>query len=132
MNGFYPQPKPASRLQIAKAEKKLTLVTEKDFKREVWDRDKGMCRKCGRKVIKTVSRIPERGECHHVFGRTGDLRFESRGAMLVCCACHEQLTGRVNERWRVVSVPRSKTFSVTRFHSELLNIAGPVGFERVV
>lgn len=121
-----------SRLQIAKAEKKLTLITEKDFKREVWDRDKGMCRKCGRKVIKTVSRIPERGEVHHCLGRTGDLRFESRCAILVCAECHEHLTGRVNEKWLMVAVPGGKTFQVTRFHSELIDASGPVGFERIV
>ncbi len=39
--GFYPQPKPSSRLQAKKAETKLATVDEKTFKHEVWFRDKG-------------------------------------------------------------------------------------------
>lgn len=91
-------PKPSSRLQDTKAEKKLALVDERAFKTEVWLRDR-FCRCCGRHVNRAISRVPERGEIHHLHGRTGDLRFEARAAVLVCCECHEKLTGRVAEKW---------------------------------
>lgn len=97
-----PQPKGASRLQEAKAEKKLTLVDEKAFKKAVWDFAGGCCQKCGRKVFKMIARVKERGEVHHIHGRMGDLRFEARCAILACVDCHEQLTGRVNEKYIVV------------------------------
>ncbi len=94
-----PQPKGASRLQEAKAEKKLAVVDEKAFRAEVWTRDKSRCRKCGRKVVKAITRIPERGEIHHLHGRLGDLRFEAKAALLLCLTDHELVTGKVNERW---------------------------------
>lgn len=97
-----PCPKPSSRLQEGKAEKKLTLLDERKFKTEVWLRDGGCCRKCGRKVLKTIGRDVARGEVHHVHGRTGDLRFESRCALLLCLEDHERVTGRVAEKWHVV------------------------------
>lgn len=92
-------PKGQSRLQIEKAEKKLTVIDDRTFRTEVWTRDAGCCRKCGRRVRKDLARSPLRGEVHHLHGRKGDLRFEAKAAILVCCECHEQLTGRVNERW---------------------------------
>lgn len=120
------QPKGKSRLQEDQAEKKLTLVDERTFKTEVWLRDAGCCRKCGRKVRKDLSRTPERGEVHHMHGRRGDLRFESKAAILVCCACHEQLTGRVNERW---------TATGTKFWTHLqhtyIDARAPIMFQRI-
>ena len=97
-----PIPKGASRLQDTQAQKKLDVIDERKFKTDVWTRDKGRCRQCGRKVVKGLARIPERGEVHHLHGREGDLRFESRCAMLACLSCHEKLTGKVNEKWIVV------------------------------
>lgn len=106
-----PIPKGKSRLEESRDDKKLTVVTERDFKHDVWTRDDGHCRCCGRKVIKTLARVDERGEVHHIHGRTGDLRFEARAAVLVCCKCHERLTGRVNDRLGIMA---SKTFTTTQ------------------
>lgn len=104
--------KGTSRLQDTKALAKRELIDEKRFKTEVWTRDKGRCRKCGRKVVKGIARVPERGEVHHLHGREGELRFEPRAAILSCCACHEQLTGRVAEKWIVEPATKAGTFVV--------------------
>lgn len=121
-----PIPKGASRLQLTVAAKNLTVVDDRTFKREVRERDRHQCRKCGRKVVQCVARIPERGEVHHVHGRRGDLRFETRAALLLCLSCHEQVTGRVNERWIILA---SKTFTIRQ--GEFTNASYPVSFERV-
>lgn len=104
-----PLPKGKTRLQTAMDAKPLTKVDEQQFKAEVWRRDRSHCRCCGRKVQKTLGRVPARGEVHHLHGRTGDLRFESRAAVLLCLRCHERVTGRVNQH-RVVVVA-SRTFT---------------------
>lgn len=104
-----PIAKGPTRLEKVVVERKLTKVTDKDFKKDVWTRDKSHCRCCGRKVLKTISRVPERGEVHHVHGRRGDLRFESRAALLLCLTCHERVTGKVNDKLTIVP---SKTFDL--------------------
>lgn len=104
-NGFQ---KPKTRVELKAEAKPLEVVDEKKFRGKVWHRDRNRCRCCGRKVIKTLARVPERGEVHHIHGRTGDLRYEDRAALLTCLRCHERLTGRVN-RHRLVVVA-SKTF----------------------
>lgn len=88
-------PKGKTRLQITEERRPLTTVTEKQFKGEVWKRDKNHCRCCGRKVEKLLGRVAKRGEVNHLHGRTGDLRFEVRAACLLCLKCHERYTGRV-------------------------------------
>lgn len=94
----------------AKADAKpLEVVDEKKFRAEVWHRDQNRCRCCGRKVIKTLARVPERGEVHHIHGRVGDLRYEVRAALLLCLRDHERVTGRVNQH-RLVIVA-TKTFT---------------------
>ena len=100
-----------TRLEVRTAARPLTKVTEKAFRAEVWKRDKHRCRCCGRKVIKTMGRFPERGEVHHVHGRLGDLRYEVRAALLLCLEHHERVTGRVNTKR--LTIVASKTF-VTR------------------
>lgn len=102
-----PIAKGTTRLQDKEQKRKLTTVTEKDFRKDVWSRDKGRCRCCGKRVEKILDRVPERGEVHHIHGRTGDLRFESKAAILVCLSCHERVTGKVNDK--LVIVP-TKTF----------------------
>lgn len=92
-------PKGESRLQETKAETKLERIGNTAFKLDVWKRDKSRCRCCLRKVIKQLARVPERGDVHHLHGRIGDLQFEAKAALLVCCECHEKLTGRVAEKW---------------------------------
>ncbi len=98
-----PQPKGTSRLEKAKEDKKVTVVDERKFKTEVYERDGGRCRWCGRKVTKGIARTPTRGEVHHLHGRIGDLRFESKCAVLLDAECHEKVTGRVNARWVCVA-----------------------------
>lgn len=97
-----PIPKGRTRLQDVVAARPLTKITEADFKREVWARDKNRCRCCGRKVQKIIGRVPERGEVHHVHGRVGDLRFESKCALLLCLTDHERVTGKVNDKLVIV------------------------------
>lgn len=102
-------PKGKSRLQITADAKPLTLVDEKAFKTEIWRRDAYRCRCCHRKVVKDLKRLPERGEVHHIHGKLGDLRFESRCALLLCLMCHEKVTGRVNER---IVILATRTFEI--------------------
>lgn len=105
-----PIPKPKTRLEETIEQRPLTKVDEKAFRAEVWTRDKSICRCCGRKVQKVFGRVPERGEVNHIHGRTGDLRFEVRAAILMCLLCHERFTGRVNEnRLQIIA---SKTFTI--------------------
>jgi hypothetical protein len=94
-----------SRLQ-AKAER-----AKADGKAEKgWIRDHGCCRWCKRKVAKTLSLVPERGEVHHVSGRVvKEIRWDRRNGLLVCAACHERLTGKVAEKF--VLIP-TRTFTV--------------------
>ena len=88
----------------------LVRVTEKDFRKAVWERDKYHCRCCLRTVQKILGRVPERGEVNHIHGRVGDLRFEVRAAILMCLVCHERFTGKVNQH-RLQIIP-SKTFTI--------------------
>lgn len=121
-----PLPKGTSRLQATAAERTLTTVDEKAFRKAVIARDGYFCRKCGRKVIQTLARVPERLEVHHVHGRRGDLRHEDRCALVVCATCHEQLTGKVNEKVIVIATQtvqiRERAYTDARF---------PVVFKRV-
>lgn len=105
-----PIPKGKTRLEVKMDAKPLTKVDEKAFKAEVWKRDRNHCRCCGRKVIKSLARVPERGEVNHIHGRRGDLRFEVRAALLMCLKCHERFTGRVNaHRLQIIA---SQTFTI--------------------
>lgn len=122
-----PITKGKTRLQETIEAKPLTKIDEKQFKGEVWTRDKGRCRCCGRKVVKTLARVPDRGEVNHIHGRTGDLRFEVRAAILMCLECHEQFTGRVNEhRLQIVA---SKTFTTRQ--GTFTDATFPVKFRKV-
>lgn len=122
-----PIPKGASRLQEGKAEKKLTVVDERKFLKEVRARDHMHCRKCKRKVVVVLDNVPERAEVHHIHGRLGDLRFLALAALLLCNECHEKCTGRVAEKWIIVA---TKTF--TLLNGEVVTDARkPVRFQRV-
>jgi hypothetical protein len=116
-----------TRLELKTAAKPLTKIDEKKFKASVWHRDRNRCRCCGRKVIKTLARVPERGEVNHLHGRTGDLRFEVRAAALVCLTCHERYTGRVGGHKLVVVA--SKTFAIRQ--GTFTDATFPIKFERV-
>ncbi len=118
-----------SRLERAVEDETLTVVDAKAFKSEVRARDRYHCRKCLRAVTVLVSRVPERAEVHHIHGRHGDLRFDSRCALLLCLRCHEQVTGRVNERWIIIA---TVTLTIPSLPGrELTDARYPVQFERV-
>jgi hypothetical protein len=102
-------PKGKTRLQETIEARPLTKIDEKEFRRQVWFRDKNRCRCCERKVEKVLGRVPERGEVNHIHGRTGDLRFEVRAAILMCLKCHERFTGKVNEHR--LTIIASQTFT---------------------
>ncbi len=103
-------PKGKTRIEAYVDERPILKLNERTFKIAVWARDKYLCRHCERKVIKTVARVPERGEVNHIHGRIGALRFEVRAALLLCLACHERVTGRVNAH-RLQIVPTA-TFTI--------------------
>lgn len=118
--------KPPSRLQDRETVKQLTRVSDREFRGEVWTRDKSRCRKCGRKVVKAMGRIAERGEVHHLHGRLGDLRFEAKAALLLCLECHEQVTGRIAEKWIAIGT------KFWKLHGErVIDATAPVKFKRV-
>ncbi len=116
-----------SRLQETKDEKTLTKVDEKAFKGSVWYRDRNRCRCCGRKVIKTISRVPNRGEIHHIHGRGKDLRFEVKAAILLCLEDHEKVTGRVAMKYVIVP-----TKQFTMRGDTFTDASYPVSFKRIV
>lgn len=107
---FKPQPKGLTRLQQSKAEAKVTKIDHKEFLRLVRVRDEYHCRHCGREVKVTLARIKERAEVNHIHGRTGDLLFEVRAAILLCLECHEYFTGRVGSK-RLLIIP-TQTFTI--------------------
>lgn len=121
-----PISKGPSRLELAMEAQKLTVIDEKAFRAAVIKRDGLICRCCGRKVIRTLARVPERLEVHHVHGRRGDLKFEEKAAMVLCLKCHEKVTGRVNEK---VGIIGTKTFMFGQ--RELIDAREPVLFKRV-
>lgn len=121
-----PITKGKSRLEQAVAAKPLVKVTDAQFKKIVRERDRMRCRRCGRKVIVTMDRDPLRCEVHHVHGRVGVLRHEDRCALVLCCACHEKVTGKVNEKLIIVA---TKTLVIDG--RTLTDARAKVTFERV-
>jgi 5-methylcytosine-specific restriction endonuclease McrA len=116
-----------TRLEIKVEATPVTKIDEKTFRTQVWNRDQKHCRCCGRKVIKTIDRVPNRGEVNHIHGRTGDLRFEVRAAILMCLQCHERFTGRVNKhRLQIIA---SKTFTIRQ--GTFTDATYPVTFKEV-
>jgi len=120
-----PVPKGKTRLEAHIEQRPLTKVDEKTFRAAVWTRDKDRCRCCRRKVQKVLGRVPERGEVNHIHGRTGDLRFEVKAAILLCLTCHERFTGKVNaHRLRILA---SQTFTIRQ--GTFTDATYPVTFE---
>lgn len=95
-----------SRLERRDDDRAITVVNDREFKRQVWARDQFRCRWCERKVFKTIQRISARGEVHHVHGRLGTLRHDVRCALLLCAGCHQLVTGAVDERWVIVGTKK--------------------------
>jgi hypothetical protein len=121
-----PQRKYESRLEQRMVEDREERRLERAFKAAVWMRDGNRCRNCERKVFRALGRRANRGEVHHLHGRGGALRHEVRSAILLCLRCHECVTGRVNERWRVVG-----TAWFDGSDERLIDATYPVEFERI-
>ena len=91
-----------SRLMQRTQRRKDAAKQEQAFRRAVIRRDGHRCRWCTRMVVETLSLVANRLEVHHVHGRIGVLRDCPDTALVLCCECHEKVTGRVNERWVII------------------------------
>jgi len=119
-----PVPKGKTRLELTADARPLTKVDDKAFRDQVWIRDHYHCRCCGRAVLRTIERVPEQGHVHHIHGRGGDLRFESRAACLLCALCHARCKGQINgsrlillaaRRFRIDGIPYTDARYPIRF-----------------
>lgn len=112
-----PCPKPSARVVAKAAKDKSTDKAWEDCKAEVWKRDHGKCRSCGRVVVKTIELVPQRGEVHHITRRVKAkaLLTDQRNCVLVCLhPCHEQLTHHetdvIGTARQVFTGPDGKTY----------------------
>jgi len=98
-------PKKATQLQDKTAAKRADEKQLAAMRLIVWAREKGHCKLCKRKVIPTLSLVPERGEVHHLRGRrvAPEDRYRSDRAVLLCAACHIDVTEK-----RVMVKPNRK------------------------
>lgn len=87
---FHPQPKPQRKVLDRIAEKRAREVKRRAFIKAVWERDEGLCRHCGRVVIKSLEHVPNRGEVHHRRGRNvmPSNRYNVNEAVLLCLLHH--------------------------------------------
>lgn len=93
-----------SRSQVNAEKRSTDAKDEKKCKTLVWARDGGCCRWCKRKVQRIMDLLPERAEFHHVNGRVVlAIRWDPRNLAVFCRACHEKLTGIVNEKFLIHS-----------------------------
>lgn len=125
----YAPPKAGEKSRSQENAEKLTAddKAEKACKAAVWKLDKGCCRWCQRKVERKMDLLPDRAEFHHVNGRVViAIRWDIRNLALFCRACHEKLTGKVNERFLIAS---NKFFSVARV--QYINARKPFTYKKV-
>lgn len=116
-----------SRLQVKAAKQTDEAKEERAFIRDVWKRDGGKCRWCGRKVEKRLDLVPERGEVHHVSGRVVKaIRWLRKNGLLLCASCHERITGKVAEKFLIHS---KHTFTVDGVR--YIDADKPVHYQRV-
>lgn len=122
-----PNQKGESRLQKKVKDAKDETKAERTWKAAVWKRDGGQCRWCRRIVRRVLDLCPDRGEVHHVSGRVVvAIRWDPRNGILLCCACHERITGKVSEKHVIES---KHTFQVEEI--AYINADKPVKFKRV-
>lgn len=82
-----------TRLAEKVADAKADERAERAWKAAIWKRDKGRCRACDRKVVRSLALVNERGECHHLERRENKVtRWDSRNGLLCCAGCHERIT----------------------------------------
>ena len=89
-----PIPKGVTRITRKVEADKASEKNAAAFRRAVWARDK-VCRCCGRKVIKTLAFVPNRGEVHHLVRRSKAkaLLTDRRNGILLCLEpCHRRVT----------------------------------------
>jgi len=87
-------PKKATQLQDKTAAKRADEKQLAAMRLVVWAREKGHCKLCKRKVIQTISLVPNRGEVHHVRGRrvAHEDRYNAKKCVLLCAECHGKVT----------------------------------------
>jgi 5-methylcytosine-specific restriction endonuclease McrA len=87
-------PKGKTQLADKKAEKREDEKKLAAMRLIVWAREKGHCKLCKRKVIPTLSLVPNRGEVHHKRGRrvAPEDRYNAKKAVLLCAECHGKVT----------------------------------------
>lgn len=87
MIGF---PKPRRKVLDRIAEKRENEAKHRAFIKAVWERDEGLCRHCGRVVVKSLEHVPNRGEVHHRRGRNvaPQDRYNVNEAVLLCLKDH--------------------------------------------
>lgn len=112
--------------------KQHTYVDAKAFKAAVRKRDGKTCRACGRKVEYVLERVGSRGEVHHIHGRTGLLRFESRAALQACGACHDQLTGELGGAKLLILPIATFALAMKGGPREFTDATGKVIFVRII
>lgn len=113
-----------TRLAARIKQDKDEAAAEKQWKADVWARDKGKCRKTGIKLLKTLRLDPKRGERHHIAGRADRrVRWDPRAAILVSLEVHQQLT---QHKLRIVG---TKFFEVDG--KRYIDATYPVLFEAV-
>jgi hypothetical protein len=118
-------PKPSSRLSERIAETKDSKREEQIFRKAVIARDKGLCRCCGIKTVAVLELHSKRREVHHIHGRQGGLRYDVRGALLLCLKDHEKVT---RHELRIVGVAKDM-FELNG--QKYINANSPVTFVRV-
>ena len=101
------------------------------FRKAVWRRDKGLCRWCGVKVLKTITLTAKRGEVHHVAGRDDRaVRYDPRNGILLCRSpCHERVTGTVGAKVIIVG---AKFFTVNGLARRYIDAGAKVRFSKVM
>ena len=88
-----PVPKPRPRVLDRIAYRQQRDRKDAAFRAEVWKRDGGVCRLCGRKVTRTITLCAEQGHVHHLRGRNvaPEDRTNAKAAILVCATCHAKI-----------------------------------------
>jgi hypothetical protein len=84
------------------------------FRRAVVHRDRGRCRVCGCRTVKTLALDPKRREVHHICSRTNPVtRYDPRNGITVCHRDHRRLTahhlfviGKASEMFQAGKVPK--------------------------
>lgn len=125
---FCPQPKGPSRLQVKMVKAFSDVQQLKVWRGQVYERDTYRCRKCLTRVQRELTRNAKRAEAHHVLSRTvKETRYDVRNGLTTCAECHEQLTGRVAEKWIVIGTK----FFLTATGRRCIDATAPVVFKRI-